>query len=148
VIARKRAECDAHCPAPRIAILSGHETPESTPDPGTAEQCSRVAEAAGRTGRADGGLNPTQSGQDPMHQRPGGPGRRIGLAPGRRAALIRAYPAHPTCPIAGSFSPGLALCRRDLARRGTRWRIEPHAPVRAGPIRGSGAGGATRARCG
>jgi hypothetical protein len=81
-------------------------------------------------------LNPMHSGQNPLHLYAGSPGlrTRADRAAGE-AAWILAYPVHPICPVAGSFSPGPELRRQGQAHREDRRRIEPHAPLRrAAPV--------------
>jgi len=73
-----------------------------------------------------GELNPVHSGQNPLHLYAGSPDLRprVDRAAGE-AALILAYPVHPICPIAGSFSPDPELCRQGPAHREDRRQIEP-----------------------
>jgi hypothetical protein len=72
-----------------------------------------------------------------MHLYTGSPGLRAqGDRAAGEAALILAYPVHPICPIAGSFSPDPELRRQGQTHREDRRRIEPPAPVRrAAPVR-------------
>jgi hypothetical protein len=99
-----------------------------SPGPGPAGRTRRTVSTGGE-------LNPMHSGQNPLHLYAGSPGLRARSIERSGRALILAYPVHPICPVAGSFSPDPELRRQDQAYREDRRRIEPHAPVRrAAPV--------------